>query len=201
MTGPHLYQTFSLATSGFVLGLVFLVLYSLMFFKPEPAKAWAKKLPRHHQAGTYAMAIGMIWFWLLIAPTGKGFLSALTMDLGEFTPMKPYLQLAVPLFCIGMIVCVREFLFVRGLGLCLLMASAPLLYAADYEDAPMRFLMPTVCYIMIVKGLFFVGMPYLFRDGMNWLLANDNRWRAASLGGMILGLVFVILGLTVWRGH
>jgi uncharacterized protein YjeT (DUF2065 family) len=123
------------------------------------------------------------------------------MDLGEFNKVKTYLMIGVPLFCIGMIIYVREFLFVRGLGLCLLMASAPLLYASDFEEAPLQFLMPAVCYLMIIKGLYFVGMPYLFRDWVNWVTASDTRWRGLALGGLALGLVFMTLGLTAWRGY
>jgi uncharacterized protein YjeT (DUF2065 family) len=81
------------------------------------------------------------------------------------------------------------------------MASAPLLYASDFEEAPLHFLMPAVCYLMIIKGLYFVGMPYLFRDWVNWVTASDTRWRGLALGGLALGLVFMTLGLTAWRGY
>ena len=81
------------------------------------------------------------------------------------------------------------------------MAAAPLLYASDFEGAPMQFMMPLLCYLMIIKGLYFVGMPYLFRDGVNWATATDGRWRGFAIGGLALGLIFVTLGLTVWRGY
>lgn len=199
--GPHPYQEISLSSAGLVLGLVLAALYAVMFFKPEASMAYAKKLPRNYQAGTWAMGIGMIWFWLLVAPSGKGFLSSLSMDLGEFNGAKPYLTLGVPLFCIGMILYVREFLFVRGLGLCLLMAAGPILYAGDFETAPFRVILAIVAYAMIIKGLYFVGMPYLFRDGVNWISENPGRWKAASLSGLILALVILGCSLTVWRGY
>lgn len=199
--GPHPYQELSLSTAGLVLGLVLTALYGLMVFKPQASMAYAQKLPRNHQAGTYIMGLGMVWFWLLVAPPGKGIFSALSMDLGEFNGAKPYLMLAVPLFCIGMIMLVREFLFVRGLGLLLLMAAGPLLYAADFETASFRIIIPLVAYAMIIKGLYFVGMPYLFRDGVNWLTANAGRWKAASISGLVLGLVILACSFTVWRGY
>jgi hypothetical protein len=199
--GPHPYQEISLGSAGLILGIFLIVLYGLMLAKPERSMEVAKKLPRNSQVGTYLMGIGMVWFWLLVAPPGKGIFSSLSMDLGEFNKAKKYLMIGVPLFCVGMIMLVREFLFVRGLGLCLLMAAAPLLYASDFEDAPLQFVMPLFCYVMIVKGLYFVGMPYLFRDGVNWATASEGRWRVISLGGLIVGLVFVALGLTLWRGY
>lgn len=199
--GPHPYQEISLSTAGLVLGIILVLLYGLMLWKSDASKEIAKKLPRNSSLGTYFMGFGMIWFWLLVAPPDKGILSTLTMDLGEFNKVKTYLMFGVPLFCLGMIVYVKEFLFVRGLGLCLLMAAAPLLYASDFEGAPMQFMMPLLCYLMIIKGLYFVGMPYLFRDGVNWATATDGRWRGFAIGGLALGLIFVTLGLTVWRGY
>lgn len=199
--GPHPYQEISLASAGVLVGLILVLIYGLMLFKSERAMEIAKSLPRNSQVGTYLMGFGMVWFWLLVAPPGKGVFSSLSMDLGEFNKAKKFLVVAVPLFCIGMIMLVKEFLFVRGLGLCLLMAAAPLLYAADFESAPLQFMMPLFCYLLIIKGLYFVGMPYLFRDGMNWLLASERRWRGFSLVGCVAGLVFLTLGLTLWRGY
>lgn len=201
--GPHPYQEIALSSAGTVLGLMLTALYAVMFFKPESSKACAKKLARSHQAGIYSMAIGMIWFWLLVAPDLRGtfsFLGALSMDFADFEPMKKYLQIGVPLAAFGMITCVREFLFVRGLGLTFLMAAAPLLYAGDFEVAPLRILIPIVAYAMIIKGLYFVGMPFLYRDGVNWLSANDSRWKMTSLGGLVLGVVILGCSFTVWRG-
>jgi hypothetical protein len=199
--GPHPYQEISLGTAGLVLGILLVALYGLMFLKADAAKEIARKLPRNSDLGTYFMGFGMVWFWLLVAPPDKGIFSAITMDLGEFNKVKKYLMIGVPVFCVGMIVYVREFLFVRGLGLCLLMAAAPLLYASDFENAPLQFVMPAVCYIMIITGLYCVGMPYLFRDWVTWATASDGRWRGLALGGVALGLLFVTLGLTAWRGY
>ncbi|MGJ8696978.1 MAG: hypothetical protein ACSHYF_11715 [Verrucomicrobiaceae bacterium] len=202
--GPHPYQEISLSSAGTVLGLALTVLYGAALFKPQAAKKWAVKLPRSYQAGVYSMSIGMIWFWLLVAPNLRGtfsFLGALSMDFADFSAMKPYLQIAVPLACVGMINYVREFLFVRGFGLCLLMAAAPLLYAADFEEAPLRILIPIIAYGMIIKGLYFVGMPYLFRDGAEWLTANDTRFKAALTFGLAIGLVVLGCSFTVWRGY
>ncbi|MEN8694401.1 MAG: hypothetical protein ABF334_06310 [Akkermansiaceae bacterium] len=202
--GPHPYQEIPLSSAGMVLGAVLTAVYAVMLFKAESTKAWAQKLPRNHQAGIWSMSIGMIWFWLLVAPDLRGtfsFLGKLSMDFADFEPVKPYLQIAVPLACVGMITYVREFLFVRGLGLTLLMAAAPLLYAADFEIAPLRLLIPIVAYVMIIKGLYFVGMPYLFRDGVNWLTANDGRWKAAAITGLVLGLLILGCSFTIWKGY
>ena len=64
-----------------------------------------------------------------------------------------------------------------------------------------RLLIPIVAYAMIIKGLFFVGMPYLFRDGAKWLTANDGRWMAACFSGIIFGVAILGCALTFWRGY
>ena len=189
-----------MTTTGSILGLLLTALYGVMFFKSEASMAYAKKLPRHPTAGIYTMAIGMAWFWLLVAPTNS-ILGKWSMPLGEFSNMKPYLQLGVPLAAVGMIMYVKEFLFVRGLGLCLLMAAAPILYSSFLKDAPGRILMPITAYIMIIKGLFFVGMPYLFRDGVDWATASETRWKALSLSGLILGGSILLCAISFWRGY
>lgn len=202
--GPHPYQDVSLSSAGMVLGGILTVIYAVMLFKAEPTKAWAKKLSRNHQAGIWSMSIGMIWFWLLVAPELRGtfsFLGKLSMDFADFEPVKPVLRILVPIACLGLINFVKEFLFVRGLGLILLMAAAPLLYSSDFEEAPLRLLIPIVAYVMVIKGLYFVGMPYLFRDGVNWLVASDGRWKAFSVAGLALGLLLVGCAFTVWRGY
>ncbi len=184
-----------------VVGIFLLVLYGLMIFKADRAKEIAKGLSRNHQLGTYVMGFGMVWFWLLVAPAGKGIFSSIAMDLGEFNRVKPILMLLVPAFCVGMIVLVKEFLFVRAAGLFLLMAAAPLLYSSDFEPAAFQFVMPLFCYVIIIKGLYMVGMPYLFRDAMDWVLRGDGRWKMVSFAGVGVGVLFVVLSLTAWRGY
>lgn len=175
-----------------------------MLAKAEWCQTWLKKLPRHYNAGVYMMGIGMLWFWLLVAPETHGafsFLSKLSMDLGEFRAMKPILQLVVPIAFVGLIMSVREFLFVRGLGLTMLMAAAPLLAAAFLKDPSSRLLVPIYAYGLIILGLYLVGMPYLFRDFVNWVTAKQNRWRASAMGGLVYGILVLASALIFWKGY
>ena len=202
--GPHIYQQISLHSAGLVLGLFLVALHALMLAKAEWCQTWLKKLPRHYNAGVYMMGIGMLWFWLLVAPETHGafsFLSKLSMDLGEFRAMKPILQLVVPIAFVGLIMSVREFLFVRGLGLTMLMAAAPLLAAAFLKDPSSRLLVPIYAYGLIILGLYLVGMPYLFRDFVNWVTAKQNRWRASAMGGLVYGILVLASALIFWKGY
>ncbi len=201
MGGPHPYETIPLDLAGYAMAAYLLVVHGLMLWKPEPCKAWLQNLPRHYMAGVYTLAVGMIWFWLLIAPANMGLISTLTMDIGEFNAVKPWLRYLVPIAFLGMIMYVKEFLFVRSLGVVALMVTGPLLEASFNKDPASRLLVPLFSYILLTKGLFWVGMPYTFRDLVTWATATDKRWRMVAYGGFGYGVVTLLCAVLFWRGH
>lgn len=201
--GPHPYFELSLFWVGLLLGVFLIGFHLFLLLKADFAKAWLARLPRHYQSGVVVMGLGMLWFWLLVAPEVRGpfsFLGALSMDLGEFRGAKGYLQLGVPLAFLGMVTQVREFLFVRGLGLLMLMAAAPILSAAFLEEPTTRLLLPIYAYGLIIAGLYFVGMPFLFRDLAIWVLAKPVRWTGLVWGGLGYGILIFACALLFWRG-
>lgn len=206
--GPHPYENIPLSVLGYAVGLYLLAAHGLMLLKPEFCQAWLKKLPRHHNAGVYSLAVGMIWFWLLVAPenlTGPlSFLGSLSMDIGEFNAVKGWLRILVPLAYLGMIFYVKEFLFVRGLGVVALMAAGPLLDGAFLripENLPFtRLLIPLFAYVLLTKGMFWVGMPYTFRNAVTWATASQARWRKLAMAGLIYGVVVLVCSLSIWKG-
>ncbi|NQX00546.1 hypothetical protein HQ447_07780 [bacterium] len=201
MDPMHPYQTLSLFTAGLVLAVWLLGIHALMLAKPAAAQEFLKKFPRNPLAGQILMGIGLAWFWLLIAPTGLGKLSALAMDLGEFNSAKGLLQILVPVSLVLVCISVRDFLAVRALGLVGLMAAAPLLGAAFLKDPASRLLVPIFAYAMLTVSLFLVGMPYLFRDAVTWVTADQKRWTILSLAGLGYGVATLIFAFAFWRGY
>ena len=199
--GPHPYESIPLNVAGYVLAAYLVAMHGLMIWKAESCKQWLNRLPRHRGAGIYTLAVGMFWFWLLIAPDNLGLLSSLTMDIGEFNSVKPWLRIIVPVAFLGMVVYVKEFLFVRALGVVALMASGPLLEAAFNRDPATRLLVPVFSYALLTAGLFWVGVPYTFRDFASWATANHKRWMALSLGGLGYGVATLLCALFFWSGH
>jgi hypothetical protein len=203
--GPHPYQHIPLEVAGYVLAAYLLGAHAFMLAKPEFCRKWLTKLPRHYNAGIYTLGFGLVWFWLLVAPDDiRGtfsFLSSLTMDIGEFNAVKPYLRIAVPVAYIGMVLYVREFLFVRGLGVVALMVASPLLMAAFLKDPATRLLVPVFAYALLTFGLFWVGMPYTFRDAVTWATASDKRWRMLAFAGLAYGVVVLVCTILFWRGY
>jgi hypothetical protein len=94
---------------------------------------------------------------------------------------------------------VKDFLSVRALGLLGLMVAAPLLSAAFLKDPTSRLLIPVFCYVLITVSLFWVSMPYLFRDWVNWATASASRWRALAFGGIAYGVALLACALLFWR--
>lgn len=201
MDPRHPYEQIPLFTAGILLALWLIGSHALMIAKPSLVQGWLKIFPRSPLAGQIILGIGLAWFWLLVAPDGLGKLSALQMDLGEFNNVKPLLRILVPAALIAVAISVRDFLAVRALGLLGLMVAAPLLESAFLKDPTSRLLIPIFTYAMLTASLFFVGMPYLFRDAVTWVTAENGRWRAFSLAGLAYGVATLVCAVVFWRGY
>lgn len=201
MDPMHPYQHLPLFATGLVLGFWLISIHTLMLAKPAAVQGFLKTFPRNQVIGQVLLGLGLAWFWLLIAPSGLGRLSALTMDLGEFNGAKKILQMLVPISLVLVCMSVRDFLAVRALGLLGLMAAAPLLGAAFLKDPSSRLLVPLYAYIMLTASLFFVGMPYLFRDAITWVTARQSRWTLMAAAGLVYGVATVACAFAFWRGY
>ncbi|GAA5129444.1 hypothetical protein JIN84_03355 [Luteolibacter yonseiensis] len=197
----HPYQLLPLFATGVVLAIWLIGVHALMLAKPAAVQGFLKKFPRDQALGQILLGIGLAWFWLLIAPDGMGKLSALAMDLGEFNGVKGLLRILVPASLILVSMSVRDFLAVRALGLLGLMVAAPLLGAAFLKDPQSRLLIPIYAYAVLTASLFFVGMPYLFRDAVTWVTADQKRWTLVSVAGLVYGIATLVCAFAFWRGY
>jgi hypothetical protein len=184
-----------------VLAIWLIAIHALMLAKPVAVQGFLKRFPRDQMIGQILLGIGLAWFWLLIAPDGMGKLSALAMDLGEFNGAKRILRILVPLSLIFVSMSVRDFLAVRALGVVGLMVAAPLLGAAFLKDPQSRLLVPIFAYAMLTTSLFCVGMPYLFRDAVTWVTADQKRWTLFSAAGLAYGIATLVCAFAFWRGY
>jgi len=201
MDPRHPYENLPLFGTGIVLAVFLIVLHAVMLAKPKQMQAMLVKFPRSQMPGQILLGIGLAWFWLLVAPEGLGKLSALSMDLGEFNNAKRFLRILVPVALVLVVISIRDFLAVRALGLCGLMVAAPLLESAFLKDPASRLLVPIYAYALLTASMFFVGMPYLFRDAVTWVTAEPKRWVAASAAGLAYGVATLACALLFWRGY
>ena len=196
----HPYEKIPLFTAGLVLGIWLISSHALMLAKPAMVQDFLKRFPRNAMWGQILLGIGLAWFWLLIAPEGMGLISSLAMDLGEFNNAKPFLRILVPVELVLVTISVRDFLAVRALGLLGLMAASPFLEAAFLKDPSSRLLIPIYAYAMLTASMFFVGMPYLFRDAVDWVTADRRRWTFCSAAGLAYGVATLVCAFAFWRG-
>ena len=175
----------SLQTAGIIAG-AFLILMSLPgLFKPDLANV-AQRFPRSHIAGVVLLTISLLWtFWLLA-----------TIQMGEFAGFRRPLLIALPIGYVLVLRFVEEFLAVRALGILCLLAAEPLLDAAFLRYETSRLLVTVFAYLLVVAGLFWVTMPYLLRDQINWSLRSAFRWRFLHAIAFVYGGVILTFAVT-----
>ena len=176
----------SLQTAGIIAG-AFLVLISLAgLLRPALFQNLAKQLPRSRAAGIVLLTLAFAWsLWLL-----------LTMEMGEFSSFRRPLLIALPIGYFLVLRFVDEFLSVRALGILCLLAAEPLLSAAFFRYEPSRLAVTVFAYLLVVAGLFWVTMPYLLRDQIDWSARSNTRWRFMHGIGLLYGAAILVLAFT-----
>jgi hypothetical protein len=174
----------SLYTAGVIAGAVLVVVGVFGLMKPDFAQA-AKRFPRSRVAGVVLLTICLAWTLWLVA----------TIQMGEFSSFRRPLLIALPIGYVLALVFVDEFLAVRALGILCLLAAEPLLDAAFLRYETSRLLVTVFAYLLIIAGLFWVAIPYVLRDQINWIARSAFRWRCVHAieliyGGVILGFAF-----------
>lgn len=177
-----------LKATGIALGLALLGSHLWALRKSKEVQAFLKAFPRSYRWGAILLTIDFIWGMMCLA----------NMDMGEFFFLRKWFLTAVPLGFVLVLIYVKEFLAVRALGSLMLLVAGPVLAAAFLQPPVTRLLLPILAYAWIIAGMFFVGMPYLMRDGITWLLAKPSRWNLAVWSGIAYGALLLVLAVTTY---
>lgn len=176
----------SLQTAGLMAGLFLLFVSIPGLINPDSSRALARRLPRSRVAGFVFLTVDLFWtLWLLA-----------TMEMGEFSGFRRPLIIILPIGFFLVLRFVDEFLAVRALGILFLLAAEPLLDAAFFRTEPSRLLVTVFAYLLIVVGLFWVTMPYLLRDHINWSARTAGRWRLAHGVALLYGATILAYAVT-----
>lgn len=173
---------------GILIGLWLIASHAFALAKPDLVKPWLKRFPRNDKLGTILVIIAFAWSFIIWS----------CMDLGEFFKIEKPVQMILVAGCVGVIIYVKEFLAVRSLGFLMILAAAPILDSAFLKEPQTRLLIVAIAYAIALKGMFWVGMPYLLRDQINWVLAKDNRYKIGAIAGAVYGLVVLICAVVWW---
>jgi uncharacterized protein with PQ loop repeat len=176
----------SLQMAGLIAGF-FLLLASLPgLINPSRSQEIARALPRSRVTGFVLLTVGFLWsFWLLA-----------TMEMGEFSTFRKPLLIILPIGFVLVLRFVDEFLSVRALGILFLLAAEPLLDAAFFRNENSRLLVTVFAYLLIVLGLFWVTMPYLLRDQIDWSARTKGRWRLTHGIALLYGMAILACAFT-----
>jgi hypothetical protein len=143
-------------------------------------------LPRSRVAGFVLLTIAFFWsFWLLA-----------TMEMGEFSAFRKPLLFILPVGFLLVLRFVDEFLAARALGILFLLAAEPLLDAEFFRTEATRLLVTVFAYLLIITGLFWVTMPYLLRDHINWSARTNGRWRFTHGLAFLYGAAILACAVT-----
>jgi len=163
-----------------------LILGGIGLLKPTLLQSLAKALPRSRLAGIVLLTAALLWnVWLLA-----------TIEMGEFASFRRPLLIALPIGYVLIIRFVDEFLAVRALGILCLLAAEPLIDAAFLRYELSRLVVTVFAYLLVIAGLFWVTMPYLLRDQINWTTGNMFRWRFVNGLAVVYGTVTLTLAFT-----
>ncbi len=184
-------MTYSLALFpvGLVVGMGLVLLHSFALAYPGISITWLKAFPRSMVAGQVLLAVAALWALWLVR----------TMDLGEFSALRN-------LMTIGLIISValtwkfvQEFLSIRALAILALLAAELLLCACFLQPQISRLFLVFLAYVWILGALFWIGLPWLLRDQIEWLVAKPIRFKIAALSGLVYGLLILASAFLFYR--
>lgn len=167
--------------TGIVVALGLLASHLWAMKNAAKTQAFFKAFPRNYSWGVILLIIDTIWSVFALS----------NMDMGEFFNMRRTFIMVTIGGSIAVMIYVKEFLAVRALGALMLLVAGPVLTAAFLQPQMSRLLLPILAYVWIIVGMYFIGMPFLMRDWVNWLLAKPQRWNLAVYSGIGYGAVLL----------
>jgi len=187
-----------LRTVGICLGAYLVLVHLAVMLRPTRVGEILRAFPRHKLAGQVLLVVAALWAWALFRGVQIGSFEIPRMDMGEFFGLRTMILYGVPIAAVLIIIYADEFLSVRALGCLMLLLAAVLLDAAFLRPHGSRLLISVFAYVVIIKAMFWVGMPYLFRDQVGWATANVLRMRVLAAGGFGYGVVVLVCAVLYW---
>ncbi len=191
----HIYETLSLAPTGFAMGMVLMLLSLYVLLCPEKFRRQLGSVHAKSSAGTVLLGIDFLWTALLLF---KADWNAFCMPLFEFENFRGILLLLCPVIWFIMSSMAKEQLFARALGFFLLLLAIVPMSAAFLKDPVTRILIPLWWYPVLTVAMFWVGKPYLFRDWAAWLVRHPAAISGIAVFNFIYGLAICTCAGLFW---
>ena len=191
----HIYETLSLALTGFAMGMVLMLLSLYVLLCPEKFRRQLSSVHAKSSAGTVLLGIDFIWVALLLF---KADWNVLCMPLFEFESFRGILLILCPIIWFVMSSMAKEQLFARALGMFLLLLAIVPMSAAFMKEPVTRILIPLWWYPVLTVAMFWVGKPYLFRDWAARLVQRPRLISGLAVFNFIYGLVICTCAGLFW---
>ena len=182
---------FGLSTLAILLGLLVAAINLPGVIKPASFAAAAQKFPRNTPVGYPLMLLATGWFLYYLSIEA----------VSDFTSFKPVLYALFAGVGVGACLFVKDFLPVRGLAAVLLVLAKLMVDTGrpHLGETPWVVLWQGWAYVLAIAGMWLTISPWRLRDIINWATGTEQRTRALSAARLAFGLLFVVLGLTVYR--
>lgn len=174
-----------LKATGIVVALALIATHGWALKNTAKTQVFLKTFPRTFKWGVILLTIDFLWSVFALA----------NMDMGEFFHMRRTFIMIVAGGFVAVLIYVKEFLAVRALGALMLLVAGPMLTAAFLQTQTSRLLLPILAYVWIIVGMYFIGMPFLMRDWINWVVAKPQRWKLATYSGIAYGVVLLVTAI------
>ena len=178
-----------LATLTILLGVAIALPQVYGLLKPAELSSFVRGLSRNNAAGYVLIVVGTFWFVRVLEYE----------TLADFEVYKSKMQFFFVLLGVGACVYLKDFLAVRGLAVVMLLLAKTVIETARYAETDWRLVLIIMSYIWIVLGMVFTVSPWRFRDMINWAFSSEERIRKLCVLRLVLALVLVGLGLTVFK--
>jgi len=156
---------------------------------PDQARRALTGFSRHEASGWFLTAVDLFW---------AGWLVLHTPPFSAMTKIQPLVYLGAPLAFFLLVIFMDEMLAPRALGGLLLLIAAPVLESARCHESEWSLVMKLIAYAWVIAGMFLVVSPYRYRQYVSLVTGDRSRFRGSSVVGLIVGVLLVTLGLTVY---
>jgi hypothetical protein len=173
----------SLFTATLSLGLLLMAVGIFFLIHRRDWQEKAIGIGRSKIATIVLFGSALAWFLWIVANLGEG-------DFGEY---RQWLFLLFGAVGMAAFWYVPDFLAIRGLAALLLLVAYEFLMAAYMETPESRLFMVSAVYVLIVLALFLGALPYLWRNGLNWLFAHKKIVRSLGALCAVYGLLLAVI--------
>ena len=185
-------EPMKLSLLSILIGSVICVPQVYGLLRPADLAAKARRFPRQTSVGIALMLVATAWFLYIVN----------NETLADFEQYKTLMLAGFG--AVGVLSCifVQDFLAARAVAVLLLLLAKTMVDTGRMHlgESPFVLAFQGLAYVYVIAGIWITVAPWRLRDFINWVTANETIIRIGCSVRLLVGLFFVALGLTAFRG-